>query len=117
MMITTMMTIMMTAKRASDQEDTDNQIAREIKQDEAHATERRMTLLSTVGADELDPWLRDTGCNEVLSMSKHNIIQTHYFTPELESLWPLRVVGMYIVSCLIRVIPQRDSLGVNAGYS
>jgi hypothetical protein len=64
------------------QEEVDDQIAREFKRQTTEAKERRMTLLSKVPADELDPWLRYTQWNEVLSRSKHNIIKTHHFTRE-----------------------------------
>lgn len=38
-----------------------------------------MTLLARPTADELDPWIRYTGWNEVLLQSKHSIVKTHEF--------------------------------------
>ena len=45
-----------------------------------------MTLLARPTADELDPWIRYTGWNEVLLQSKHSIVKTHEFVrvPNLE---------------------------------
>ena len=39
-----------------------------------------MTLLAKPSADEIDPWLRYTGWNEVLQQSQVDIIQTYEYT-------------------------------------
>ena len=51
----------------------------EIEQWKEEAKERRLTLLARPTADELDPWIRYTGWNEVLGQSKHGIVKTHAF--------------------------------------
>ncbi|OAF55127.1 hypothetical protein VC83_08395 [Pseudogymnoascus destructans] len=72
-------------EQASNQEgDAEDQIIRDIEQWKEAAQERRLTLLAKPAADELDPWLRYTGWNEVLQESQVDIIQTYKYAREPE---------------------------------
>jgi hypothetical protein len=57
-------------------------IQAEIEKWKEEAKERRLALLSQPTADELDPWMRYTGWNEVLGQSKHGLVKTHEFAQE-----------------------------------
>lgn len=43
-----------------------------------------MTLLARPPADEVDPWLRYTGWNDVLAESRHDIVATHMFVRDAD---------------------------------
>lgn len=56
------------------QDEVDDQIVQDIERWKSHAKERQLTLLKKAPADEVDPWLRFTQWNEVLSQSQLNYI-------------------------------------------
>jgi hypothetical protein len=64
----------------SDQSDIDDQIVQEIEKWKGEARERRLRALKEVPAVEMDSWLRYTKWNEVLSQSKHDLVQTFHYT-------------------------------------
>jgi hypothetical protein len=64
----------------SSQDDGDDQIVQDIKQWESEAQERRSRLIKEVPIVEMDSWLQYTKWNEVLSQSKHNLVQTFHYT-------------------------------------
>lgn len=61
-----------------------------------------MTLLARPTADELDPWIRYTGWNEVLGQSKHGIVQTHTFTREPDPDEPKLVRLLEAWKCILK---------------
>jgi Orsellinic acid/F9775 biosynthesis cluster protein D len=64
----------------TDQDDVDDQIVQDIEKWKGEARERRLRALKEVPAVEMDSWLRYTKWNEVLSQSKHDLVQTFHYT-------------------------------------
>jgi hypothetical protein len=95
-----------------DNDDPIGPIKKEIEKWEAEAKERRLTLLAKPAADELDPWLRYTGWNEVLGQSKHGIIKTHEFThmpdPEEPKLVRLLQAWSHILKRCLNTLAATD---------
>jgi hypothetical protein len=77
-----------------DPADVDAQIKADVAAWEEEVKERRLALAQQPPAAELDPWLRYSGWNEVLSKSKHGLVQTHEFArmPDADELSLARVV-------------------------
>ncbi|KAK6591896.1 hypothetical protein H4I95_12023 [Botrytis cinerea] len=104
-------------KSESDQDDIEDQIVQDIEKWKGEAQERRLRTLKEVPVVEIDSWLRYTKWNEVLSQSKHNLVETSRYTrmpdpeePQLERL--LYVWNRILERCLntLEAIDHKDTL-------
>lgn len=104
-------------KSESDQDDVDDQIVQDIEKWKGEAQERRLRTLKEVPVVEMDSWLRYTKWNEVLSQSKHNLVETFRYTrmpdpeePQLERL--LRAWRRILERCLntLEATDHKDAL-------
>lgn len=93
------------------------QLMHEIEQWQTNVQERRQRALEQPRADELDPWLRYTGWNEVLTQSKHNLAKTHAFTrlpddDETDLVCVLQAWDCVLKRCLdtLAMADQKDTM-------
>lgn len=101
----------------NNQDAVDDQINYEIAMWKAESQERRTRALKEVPAVEVDSWLQYTKWNEVLSRSKHGLVETFQYTrmpdpeePELERL--LRAWNHIVKRCLdtLAATDHKDAL-------
>jgi len=101
----------------STQDDVEDQIVQDIEKWKGEAQERRLRMLKEVPVVEMDSWLRFTKWNEVLSQSKHDLVQTFHYTrmpdpdePQLGRL--LRAWNRILERCLntLEATDHKDAL-------